>query len=226
MANAFLDCRQVESESISILESNRIIHSITQRLGGVSYVHVTEKKEQELFGDVRVYLEDGSHKYIELKAEVRHTGNLFIETWSNYAPHSESENFNKREWAKPELPSITRSENPERFERLRSGSEPGLTSKLGWLEKLDNTDVIIYHFLDKNKAYIISWKAFKLWLLEHDESGQPRMCAMWHAPMGKQTFRQKNRSWGLIVPVAELVGRDEILAIVDVPRPVLEMAAA
>lgn len=224
MANAFQDCRQIESTSVSMLQDSNIIASVTRHLGGISYVYVEDKEEQEKFGDVRVYREDGTLRYIELKAEVRHTGNLFIETWSNYSPESEAGIYDKKQWRVPELPTLIKQRDPERFERFRTSSEPGIISRIGWLEKLDNTDVLVYHFLDNNKAYIINWKAFKAWLLEDDGSGAARMSSMWHAPMGKQTFRQKNRSWGLIVKIADLKGRDDILATVDVSQ-LLQVAA-
>ena len=80
--NAFESACKVEDQSRAIL-----MPFLQERADEGRYV-ITDKGPlsrmlQEQCGDVLLNIADGSIISVELKAERRHTGNLFLETWSN-----------------------------------------------------------------------------------------------------------------------------------------------
>jgi hypothetical protein len=79
--NAFQSGRTVEARALV-----RLLPFIEERADGGRYVRTDKGRMarflQESVGDI-LFNREGSVFSIELKAEERHTGNLFLETWSN-----------------------------------------------------------------------------------------------------------------------------------------------
>lgn len=101
--NAFDNARLVEAESLAILKPFLEDYS-----GGTYWISAKgplARCFQEQHGDVLFTDNSGRMRSVELKAERRHTSNLFLETWSN-------RNFDDRD------------------SFLRRGSNPGWLSKL------------------------------------------------------------------------------------------------
>lgn len=101
--NAFDNARLVEAESLAILRP--FLEDYSSGTYWVSAKGPLARCFQEQHGDVLFTDGGGRMRSVELKAERKHTGNLFLETWSN-------RNFDDRE------------------SFLRLGSNPGWMCKL------------------------------------------------------------------------------------------------
>jgi len=115
---------------------------------------------QKSIGDVLVNSSREHVTAIEVKAELKHTGNLFLERWSN-----------------------------------RQRFTPG------WLETL-HTDVLWYHFLDKDIVYELGFQRLRQWMYWHEGRGKPNASKFELVKQSK--YDQLNDTWGYIVPLSEL----------------------
>lgn len=161
--------RKVEAKSFAILQP------WLEEASGGRYVLTTKGRLarvfQEQYGDVLFNsAQDGRMWTLELKAEEQHTGNLFLETWSN-----------------------RNLENPAEHAKL--GCNPG------WLVK-QTADLLLYHFLDNDTAYLISLFKLKQWSFGAGE-GKGRIYAFPEVLQGK--YHQKNDTWGRLVEVRQLM---------------------
>lgn len=74
--NTYDKCRNIESESL-----DKLLPLIKPRFDRL--IEITEKTQQEYLGDY-IGIKNNKAYLIEFKCEERHTGNFYIETWSNY----------------------------------------------------------------------------------------------------------------------------------------------
>lgn len=101
--NAFDNARLVEADSLNVLRP--FLEDYSSGSYWISAKGPLARCFQEQHGDVLFTDQEGRMRSVEMKAERRHTGNLFLEVWSN-------RNFDDRD------------------SFLRLGSNPGWLSKL------------------------------------------------------------------------------------------------
>ena len=157
--NAFKKACRVEDRSWDLLEPYLKRRAFDGRFVRTSKGPLSLEL-QKTVGDVLVNSDRQTVTCIEVKAEEKHTGNLFIERWSNRARF-----------------------NP------------------GWFETLA-TDLLWYHFLDKDVVYEIPYLNFRRWMYWHEGTGYPTSNKFRQAKQGK--YDQLNDTWGYLVPLAQL----------------------
>lgn len=80
---AFADCKSIEQESLEILKPLFLFDLSDEGRFVIVSKGRLAKEIQENYGDVISNKDDRIYTF-ELKAELNYTGNLFLETWSNY----------------------------------------------------------------------------------------------------------------------------------------------
>ncbi len=103
--SAFDNARLVEAESLAILKP--FLDDYSDGTYWVSGKGLLAKCFQEQHGDVLFTDKEGAMRSVELKAEREHTGNLFVELWSN-------RNFDDR------ASFLARGSNPGWLSKLRA----------------------------------------------------------------------------------------------------------